>query len=465
METVNLNEDCGHILGHGDISRVILDAIYDGVLIIDKNAVVQYINPAYTRITGVKYDEIVGNDILSVRPGARLPNVIASGEKVLRALRMEDGVEYMVNMSPILSKGEVIGGISLVKAIGDVYELSNEISHYKKEINILRKQMNAIQKAKYTYDDIVAEDPSSLRTKALAKKIAQKDTTVLISGESGTGKELYAQAIHNDSPRREGPFIVINCATMSHNLLESELFGYSEGSFTGATKEGKIGLFEAANTGTIFLDEISEMDISLQSKLLRTIQESTVRRIGSVKEIPIDVRVIVATNKDLETLVQEGLFKEDLYYRIAVFPIELTPLRARKGDIYPLIKMALKRKANEAKRRIDLTDEALKMLCNYNWPGNIRELVNAIEFAYNMMTDFEIDYTHLPSRIQKYYLEHHAENLKFEKLAVTLKNAEIKSIQNALDLFGHDMEGKRLAAEALGISLATLYNKLKNISK
>lgn len=459
FEKFTLNKD--EKLEIAEVSRIILDAIYDGVLIIDRKAVVQYINPAYTRITGVNYDDIVGRNILEVRHGARLPSVLESGEKILRALRMEDGIEYMVNMSPIITDDKIIGGISLVKAIGDVYELSNEISHYKNEINILRKQFSSIQKAKYTFSDIIAEDVLSASIKKLAQKIALKETTVLITGESGTGKELYAQAIHNGSLRSEGPFIVINCATMNHNLLESELFGYADGSFTGANKDGKVGLFEAANFGTIFLDEISEMDINLQSKLLRTLQENTVRRVGGVKEIPIDVRVIVASNKNLESLVEKGLFKEDLYYRIAVFPIELMPLRERSGDVIPMINMILKRKENEVKRRIDISEEAINMLLFYKWPGNSRELINAIEFAYNMMNDFLIEATHLPNRIQKYYQDHHIAPIKIDKLSDAIKKIEVQKIQEALSIYGNDVEGKHLAADALGISLATLYNKLK----
>lgn len=449
------------VLEISEISRVIMDAIYDGVLIIDREVIVRYINPAYTRITGVKYEEIVGKNLLEVRHGARLPNVLTSGEKVLRALRMEDGIEYMVNMSPILEDEQIIGGISLVKALGDVYELSNEINHYKKEIHILKKQINAIQKAKYTFADIIAEDIASINIKKLAEKVSGKDTTVLITGESGTGKELYAQAIHNASPRREGPFIVINCATINHSLLESELFGYAEGAFTGAVREGKAGLFEAAHTGTLFLDEISEIDIGLQAKLLRTLQEGTIRRIGSVKEISVDVRIVAATNKELEKQVNEKLFKEDLYYRIAVFPINLPPLRERRGDVRSLIFNFLREKENEAMRRIDVTEEAEKMLIAYDWPGNIRELTNALEFAYNMMTDYVIDYGHLPLRIQNHYLRNNTESsVGFEKLSDILRRTEVQVIQNALGVFGHDMDGKKKAADALGISLATLYNKI-----
>ncbi|MBN2285797.1 MAG: sigma 54-interacting transcriptional regulator, partial [Tissierellales bacterium] len=398
------------------ITKLILDSIYDGVLIINKDAVVQYVNPSYTRITGVTYEDIVEKKLQDVRPGARLPGVLVTGENVLRAMRMEDGIEYIVNMSAIKEESNIIGAISIVRAMGDVYELSQEITQYKKEINHLKNRIQSFNRAKYTFENIIAEDDISKAIKRLAEKISVKDTTVLITGESGTGKELYAQAIHNHSSRRNGPFVAINCAAINANLLESELFGYMEGSFTGASKEGKIGLFEAACEGTIFLDEISEMDYALQSKLMRILQEKTNRRIGGIKEIPIDVRVIAATNKNLEKMIEKGIFREDLYYRLSVFPLELPPLRERRGDILPIVRLKLQSKENDLMRRIDLTNEAKHFLYSYDWPGNIRELMNAVEFACNVMSDYTIDYSHLPMRIQSNYIKANQMEGVMEKL-------------------------------------------------
>lgn len=438
--------------------KLILDSLYDGVLIIDKNSIVQYINPAYTRITKVKPCDIVGKSLKEVRPGARLFNVLITGEKILRAMRLEDGIEYIVNMSPIFEDDKIIGGISLVKGLNDVYELTDKINVYQSQIKSLENRIKAIQRAKYTFDNIIAEDINSIEVKKIAEKIAKKDTTVLITGESGTGKELFAQAIHNASTRSNGPFVAVNCASLQTNLLESELFGYKAGSFTGATKEGKIGLFEAANGGTIFLDEIAEMDFSLQSKLLRTLQENTVRRIGSVKEISIDVRVIAATNKDLDKMILANQFREDLYYRIAVFPLQLLPLRNRRKDILTLINFFIEFHEDKLKRRIDISKQAKEILVNYEWPGNIRELRNCIEFAVNMMDDFLIDHIHLPKRIQN------SSNIisnSVECLENIIKKEEKRYINNAIEIYGDSVEGKKKAAKALGISLASLYNKLK----
>ncbi|HAE42625.1 MAG TPA: Fis family transcriptional regulator [Clostridiales bacterium] len=444
------------------VNKLILDSLHDGVLIIDKDAIVKYVNPAYTRITSVLFDEIVGKPLKNARPGARLPNVLNSGENILRALRMEDGVEYIVNMSPIFDNNkEIIGGISLVLGIKEVLELTHEVSIYKNEIKSLENRIKSIQKARYTFDDIVSEDESSIAVKKMARRISLNDTSVLILGESGTGKELYAQAIHNHSNRKNGPFVAINCAAFNHSLLESELFGYQEGSFTGANKEGKVGLFEAANSGTIFLDEISEMEFNLQSKLLRTLQEGTIRRIGGIKEIPINVRLITASNRDLEDMIKKNEFREDLFYRIAVFPLNILPLRMRKNDIIPLVKEFVKKEENRLRRRIDIKEKTWECLYLYDWPGNIRELKNAIEFAFNMMEDYCIDYKDLPLRVQSDYLKANKDDVYINKLSETIKRIEVQEIKKAISIFGDTIEGKRAAAANLGISLATLYNKIK----
>jgi transcriptional regulator with PAS, ATPase and Fis domain len=436
--------------------KTIFDNLYDGILIIDTNEIVKYVNPAYTRITKVTYDKIVGNRLRDIRPGARLQNVLTTKKPIVGVLREEFGIQYSVNMSPIFDDAGLIGAISVVSTIDDIYKLYQDIDKYKSKVKSLENRISAIQKAKYTLNDIISEDISSIELKNTIKKIAYKDITVLIFGESGTGKELYANAIHNESYRSDGPFIAVNCASFQGSLLDSELFGYEEGSFTGAKKEGKMGLFEAANKGTIFLDEISEMDFEVQAKLLRTLQEGTIRKIGSVKETAIDVRVITATNKNLEEMVVNGSFRNDLYYRISVFPLIIPPLRERKDDIFPLVYTFLNSYKNSLKKDIILSKEAESALYNYNWPGNIRELRNSIEFAINMMEDNEIKLKHLPVRIQadkKEYVSY--------KLADKIREVEKQEILKRINLFGDNIEGKRKAANSLGISLATLYNKVK----
>ena len=437
--------------------RSVFDSLYDGILIIDRDETVKYVNASYTRITGVRYEDIVERKLREVRHGARLPNVLQSRKPIIGALREENGVDYVVNMSPILSKGEVVGAISIASSIDDALDLSQTLNRYQSKIAKLEGRMKAIQKARYTIDDMVAQDHRSKEVRKLLLRIAKKDTTILLNGESGTGKEMAAQAIHNASGRADGPFIAVNCASFGVNLLESELFGYEEGSFTGAKKDGKLGLFEAADGGTIFLDEIAEIGAEVQAKLLRTLQEKTVRRIGGIREISVDVRVIAATNKDLETMVSSGSFREDLFYRLSVFPVVLPPLRDRRADIIPLVESFLIQHKNDLKSDIGLSDDAKKMLIAYRWPGNIRELRNTIEFAVNMMENDTITSRNLPVRIQASV----DSDAKAERLSDMVRKFEKEEIAKLLNLHGHTLEGKKKVAEILGISLASLYSKIK----
>ncbi len=440
--------------------RLILNSLSEGVLIIDKNANVIYVNEAYTKITGVKYNEIVGKPLRSVRKGAKLPEVLKTGKEILRAFRREGDTEYFVNMYPIILEGEIIGGISIVTAIDDAYYLSEKINKLKDKNKILLRALKYSSSAKYTFDDIIASSKSSIQTKELAMKIAKTDHIVLLQAETGCGKELYAQAIHNYSSRKNGPFIAINCATLSPNLLESELFGYEEGAFTGAKKEGKIGLFEMANHGTLFLDEISEIDYSLQAKLLRVLEEQTIRRIGGTNEIKINTRIICACNVDLLKYTKEGKFRKDLYFRISAFPIYISPLRERKEDILPLTEVMLKNISINLKRNIEISPDALKVLINYNWPGNVRELKNVLEFSATFAQDGIIQVKHLPEIIQR-SIPNSNNNIKKKTLAEKVKEFERNEIERTLAFFGNTVEGKKKAAEYLGISLASLYNKLK----
>lgn len=443
----------------GNLEKLILDFLYDGVLIADKNCMVKYVNPAYIRITQVNPKDILGENLSIARPGARLPYVIKTGKKLLGVHRKVGDIEYIVNMVPIIEDNEILGGISIVNEINDVYKLAEQLKQSNKTIKKLETHMKSINKARYTFEDIVSVDEKSLDTKNLALRVAKRDTNVLIMGESGTGKELYAHSIHNSSERRDGPFVAVNCATFDRNLLESELFGYEEGAFTGAKKGGKVGLFELADTGTLFLDEIGEMDYALQAKLLRVLQENVIRRIGSTQEISIDVRIIAATNRNMKKMVEENKFRQDLYYRIAVFPIIIPPLRERREDIIPLIDVFINDLANKFKRSINISREAIKLLYSYDWPGNTRELKNAIEFAANMTDDYIIRTNNLPKSIQVEGINKNLIELK--PLEEIVREAEIDAIKKAIYTYGDTVEGKKKAAEKLGISLATLYNKLK----
>ena len=278
---------------------------------------------------------------------------------------------------------------SFGKEIG-FYFCIQEITYIKKlEQNLSKMLRDKGQIARYTFDDIKTNSVNMENTKNLAKKIAKSDYTVLITGESGTGKELFAQSIHNESDRRNQPFIAINCAAMPENLLESELFGYEEGAFTGALKGGKKGLFEQAHNGTVFLDEIGDMPMYLQIKLLRVLQENQVMRVGGQSIIDIDVRVIAATNRDLPKMIKEEKFRSDLYYRINVLPIHIPPLRERKDDINMMLKYFIE-------RDISISEKVKSIINSYNWPGNIRELRNTAMYINTMSSGEEVSIDDLP---------------------------------------------------------------------
>jgi len=270
--------------------------------------------------------------------------------------------------------GELKGSVGVLHDLTEIKKLNNELMQAKQ---IIRKL-----EAKYTFDDIIANDQGMIASLEKAKQAAVTPATVLLRGESGTGKELFAHAIHNLSNRKYNQFVRVNCAAISESLLESELFGYEEGAFTGARKGGKIGLFEEAHGGTIFLDEIAEIPISTQAKLLRVLQEKEIVRVGGTKPININVRVIAATNISLENAIESGTFREDLYYRLNVIPIRIPPLRKRKKDIYPLVLYIISKYNQEYGRKVDdISQEALEKMMSYDWPGNVRELQNYISRA------------------------------------------------------------------------------------
>lgn len=438
-------------------AKLIFDSLYDGILIVDKEGVVRYINPAYTRITKVEEKNIIGRYLSEVRPGSRLTDVVKDEKMELGAHRKMGDVEYLVNMVPIYEDGKVIGGISLLNELIDIYKLTEKLNLSKIIIQNLKEHVKTLGNGKYSFDDIITVDEKSIEVKEFAKRIALADSNVLITGESGTGKELYASAIHNFSARKDFPFIPVNCASFEKNLIESELFGYEEGSFTGAKKNGKTGLFQLAQGGTLFLDEIGELEYGLQGKLLRVLQEKSIRKIGGSKEIPIDVRLICATNKNLEQMIEENTFRRDLYYRIAIMPMSIPPLRDKKNDIKAIAEKFLSDLSMKYRKEVRLNGNALKVLKEYDWPGNIRELKNIIEFTFSMAEGNEIKAEHLPINMKNNINE----NENILPLSEIVREAEQNYLKKVIEIYGDSVEGKKKAAKALNISLATLYNKLE----
>lgn len=450
-----------------DWLSAIIHSINDGILVIDNQEIVRLINPEYTRITGVTPERIIGKQLREVRPCAQLPDTLKDGKSRVGVYRKEGNKEYVVDMAPIVANNQIIGAVSICKGLTEVHKLSQELKKNKEKLNQLERTMDSLYQAKYTFDHIIGKHGGLKEVVHIAKKAAESNLPILIMGESGTGKELFAQAIHNASNRTERHFIPVNCAAIPSALLESELFGYEEGSFTNAKKGGKIGLFELANNGTIFLDEIGDLPYDLQAKLLRVLQERTIRRVGDTREREIDVRIIAATNKDLKQLVTKNCFREDLFYRLNVITLQIPPLRERKEDIPDLIYSMLHSSSmNSLHPAYSINHEALKVLQLYDWPGNVRELKNTIDYAICMTEGTEIQINDLPEFIAKKGFIYR--NLNQRQSNQTLKSAideaERKIIIETLYRFGNHTEGKKKAAEVLGISLATLYNKLKKFN-
>ncbi|SHD76352.1 sigma-54-dependent Fis family transcriptional regulator [Schnuerera ultunensis] len=311
-----------------------------------------------------------------------------------------------------------------------------------------------------TLDSIIGESKVMKVLKEKIKRIASTQSTVLITGESGTGKELVARAIHDLSDRRHKPFVAVNCSAMPEALMESELFGYVKGAFTGANPNGKIGKFELANGGVILLDEIGDMPLYMQVKLLRVLQERTVTRIGSNQPIDLDIRVIAATNLDLEQRIKENKFREDLYYRLNVIPIEVPSLRERDGDIELIINMLIDKYNILFDKYIHgIEDECKEILLDYSWPGNVRELQNTIEYMINIASDIGmLTKDMLPESIlNSVDMNYYGDEIEIKPL----KEVEQEYIKRALSIYGNSTEGKKLAAEKLGIGVATLYRKIK----
>ena len=429
----------------------IFDSLYDGILIIDKNGIVVYTNPSYSRITKINKEDIVNKRLLDVRKDSHLTKVMKTGIKEIGQYRTINNIKYIVNMVPIIEKGEIVGGISV---LNDMQDIQKNLDKTLAILDNLKEKVKILNKSKYSFDSIIAVDKSSVELKNYSKKISLNDSNILITGESGTGKKIYAHAIHNGSNRASFPFIAINCTTYSKENLEKELFGLEQDAFYDEKKR-KIGLLQLVDGGTLFLDEISELDYSLQTKLLHVLQEKTFTKMESLKEIPVDFRLISTTNKNLLELVNQGKFRKDLYYRISVIPLNLLPLKNRKGDILALANKFLKDLSIKYRREVSFSEDVIKILLSYDWSGNIRELRNIVEFLFNISDSSVITIEDLPD-----YLYLNKKNESYKNLNDYLKECEKKYIKKILSNFENNLEGKKKTAKLLGILLATLYNKL-----
>jgi PAS domain S-box-containing protein len=439
----------------------ILNSVQEGIEVADQTGTIKYINPSFSKISGIRQEDRIGANIFQASPQGALALCLKEKRGVYghRTIIGGSDVEVVSNAAPIYASdgGEMVGAVVVFQPMTDVMQLMAEIQSQMQQMERLNVKFGAVTSAKYSFSDVLGTSEAIGQVVAVAKRSADASTTLLIMGESGTGKELLAHAVHNFSSRRSLPFIKVNCAAIPETLLESEFFGYEKGAFTGAN-QSKMGKFELANRGTIFLDEIGDMSLQLQGKLLRVLQEREIERVGGNETIQIDVRVIAATNRDLPKLMENGQFREDLYYRLKVIELSLPPLRRRKEDIPQLVR-AMRAKYNRllGKRVEDVSPEALAELMRYDWPGNLRELENVIERAV-VMTDGRLITLDKLGPLADYTRRESGQELS---TIMSIAAMEQQLIQQALARFGDTLEGKKQAAALLGISLGTLYNKLR----
>ena len=435
--------------------KAAFNSIKEGIVVTDEKENIVVFNPVAEKVFGSKYQTggKAGKDIIN----DKCRNVYKTHrEENVYIKKMKHGT-YSIMHSPIIEANEFIGVVSRFEDITKTQELEKKI----------RQEMHSKGFwAKYHFEDILTQNSEIKKLKSRAEIYAKTDSSILIEGESGTGKELFAQSIHNASDRRGGPFVAVNCTTIPENLLESELFGYEPGSFTGAKKEGKAGLFELAHKGTLFLDEIGEISKSLQTSLLRVIQEKEIMRVGGNKIIPIDVRIISATNKDLKERIYEGEFREDLYYRLNVLHIKVPSLRERKGDVELLAKNFYSQHNEDSEHLQNI----LSLLTDYQWPGNIRELQNAIErfgVLHNVLDQENLKKESMREilGIENNRTHENGENdieIHIEKgktLNEIVEQVEYDVTNRYLEEFDNNQE---LAANALGIGRTTFWRKSKS---
>lgn len=440
----------------------ILNSVQEAIEVAGTDGIIMYVNPSFSRVTGISAQHRIGQNIFEVSPDGALARVLRTHEPIFAHRAKVGGcdVEVVSNASPIVVDGRIDAGVVVFQPLTDIYKTVEQLHASNQVINELQSRINQISTSSYTFDDILGSHPDFERSINLARKAAKSNSTVLILGESGTGKELFAHAIHGAGPRREKPFIKVNCAAIPETLLESEFFGHEKGAFTGALKT-KMGKMELANGGTIFLDEIGDMNPYLQSKLLRVLQDMEFERVGGTQTIKVDVRVIAATNRNLREMVRQGDFREDLFYRLNVVELRLPPLRKHKEDV-PTYAQSYIVKFNRkfGKKVVGMNTQAEQLLLSYDWPGNVRELQNVIERA---MVTVEGDIITLKQLMS--LVEINAEDMPKKEIGelMALDVLEKKMIRLALQRYGDSVEGKRKAAQTLNISLATLYNKIKTL--
>ncbi|OCA91037.1 sigma-54-dependent Fis family transcriptional regulator [Bacillus sp. FJAT-27225] len=460
-EVLSLAEEITNLKEIQTMLEAIIQSSDDAISVVDEEGKGILVNPAYIRITGLSREQVIGQPATAdISEGESMHMKVLQTRRAVRGVPMRVGPnkkEVIVNVAPIIVEGKLKGSVGVIHDMSEIKTLNRELSRARQIIRTLE--------AKYSFDDIIGMSEEMLLAIEQAKLAAKTPATVLLRGESGTGKELFAHAIHNASDRKFNKFIRVNCASLSESLLESELFGYEEGAFSGAKRGGRRGLFEEANNGSIFLDEIGELSANTQAKLLRVLQEREIVRVGGTKAIPINVRIIAATNVNLEKGIANGSFREDLYYRINRLPIHIPPLRNRLEEVPLLCERLIQKINQDYGRNVEgVTEAAILRLMEYDWPGNVRELENVLGRAIIFMgyNETTIDVNHLPDL--KKSISQSREAMPGTPSAESLNLAEMVDQYEAAIIrrtLQQTNGNKTKTARILGLSIRNLYYKLE----
>jgi transcriptional regulator with PAS, ATPase and Fis domain len=452
-------EDIEKLRGRLEMFERIFESIHNGAIVTDADGFVTHFNTPYSQFLGLAREAQIGRHCTAVVENTRMHLVAQTGKPEINQSQFIKGQNMVVQRIPIKQDDRVIAvfGQVMFKDVKDVGKLARELSLLESKVKLYEEELITLRSTRYTFDSIIGASEAIRSVKGEALKAASNSFPVLITGESGTGKELFAQAVHHASIRRLYPFVRINCAAIPRDLLESELFGYERGAFTGAKAEGKPGKFELAHQGTIFLDEIGDLPVEMQPKLLRAIEDKEFERVGGTRVVRSDFRVIAATNQHLETMLSSGRFRKDLFYRLNVIPLHIPPLRERRGDILLIMRNFLEQTAREAGlTEIEIDQEAARALRSCDWPGNVRELVNVLERSVSALEGSTIRVADLPFYIQR------GQKNAARREQTSLRELQSRNEREAIWLALKEADfQKARAARILGIHRTLLYKKIK----
>jgi PAS domain S-box-containing protein len=452
-------EDIEKLRRRLEMFELIFESIHNGAIVTDADGFITHFNTPYGQFLGLAPEAQIGRHCTAVVENTRMHIVAQTGKPEINQSHFIKGQSMVVQRIPIQQDGRVIAvfGQVMFKDVKDVGKLARELSLLESKVKLYEEELITLRSTRYTFDSIIGASDAIRSVKGEALKAAGNSFSVLITGESGTGKELFAQAIHHASGRRLHPFVRINCAAIPRDLLESELFGYERGAFTGAKTEGKPGKFELAHQGTIFLDEIGDLPVEMQPKLLRAIEDKEFERVGGTRVVRSDFRVIAATNQHLETMLASGRFRKDLFYRLNVIPLHIPPMRERRGDILSIMRSFLEQTAREAGLAgIEIDREAERALRYCDWPGNVRELVNVLERSVSALEGATIRVADLPFYIQR------GQKNAARREQTSLRELQSRNEREAIWLALKEADfQKARAARILGIHRTLLYKKMK----